>query len=586
MENKVCKQCNGDFVVEDEDSVFYEKISPEFGGKKYLIPSPTLCPECRQIRRLMWRNERSLYKRKCDKTGKDIISIYSPDKTEYKIFDRGEWWKDDWEAMQYGRDYDPTQQFFPQFDQLLKAVPRNSLFNSNTENCDYANYIDSCKNCYMSFVTYYQSENVHYSYWLYNSKNSLDCHIGDKLEKCYNCVLCFNCYDCRDSLKLIDCRNCYYSFGLTGCSDCVLCTNLKHKQYHIENVQYTKAEYEQKLKSFNFNSELKAKQYQEQFKDMTKNVIVKYTNQVNCENCTGNDNYDSKNALDCFMCQNTENSRYSFGQEAAKNCYDSMGGTYEWCYEVNHVGLKANNCLFCSGVLNSTYNMYYSEWCHGCHDCFGCAGLRNKSYCVFNKQFSPEEYGQLVGQIVENMIEAGEWGEFFPVSLSPFGYNETIANYYFPKTREEALSFGAKWQEIDYGIKYDGPFYEPHDDIEKYIQSKDEVDKLLAGILKCEVSGKPFKIMAQELAFYLENKTPIPRRHYDVRFEERFKMRTPNKLWHRQCMCEGQELSVKDQGSSGGCEHEGRCTNMFETTYAPERTEKVYCEGCYRKAVI
>lgn len=432
----------------------------------------------------------------------------------------------------------------------------------------------------MSFVTYYQSENVHYSYWVYSSTNCLDCHICDKIEKCYNCVLCFNCFDCTHSYKLIDCRNCHFSFNLSNCSDCILSTNLKHKQYCIQNIQYTKDEYEQRIKNYNFGSLAKIKEYQQQFNEITKNIIVRYTNQVNCENCTGNDNYDSKNALDCFMCQNTENSRFSFGQEAAKYCYDSMGGTYEWCYEVNHVGLKANNCLFCSGVLNSTYNMYYSEWCHGCHDCFGCVGLRNKSFCVFNKQYSQEEYEKLVGQIVEKMIANQEWGEFFPVSLSPFGYNETIANYYFPKNKEAATKIGAKWQDLDYGIKYAGPFYEPHDDIQKYIDSKEEIDKLLTGILQCEVSGKPFKIMPQELAFYLEQKIPIPKKHYDVRFEERFKMRNPNKLYHRQCMCENKLTG------GNGCSHQGRCTNEFQTTYAPDRPEKVYCEACYQKSII
>ena len=37
------------------------------------------------------------------------------------------------------------------------------------------------------------------------------------------------------------------------------------------------------------------------------------------------------------------------------------------------------------------------------------------------------------------MISTGEWGEFFPSSLSPFGYNETVAQEYFPLTREEVL---------------------------------------------------------------------------------------------------------------------------------------------------
>ncbi|MDP3014199.1 MAG: hypothetical protein Q8M92_08170, partial [Candidatus Subteraquimicrobiales bacterium] len=95
------------------------------------------------------------------------------------------------------------------------------------------------------------------------------------------------------------------------------------------------------------------------------------------------------------------------------------------------------------------------------------------------------------------------------------------------------------------------------------------------GILKCSVSGKPFKIMPQELAFYIEQKLPIPKKHYDVRFQERIANINPRELYHRQCMCE-----------ESGHDHTGKCPNGFETTYAPDRPEKVYCESCYRKTVL
>jgi hypothetical protein len=36
------------------------------------------------------------------------------------------------------------------------------------------------------------------------------------------------------------------------------------------------------------------------------------------------------------------------------------------------------------------------------------------------------------------MKQTGEWGEFFDTSLSPFGYNETVANEYYPLSEEEA----------------------------------------------------------------------------------------------------------------------------------------------------
>ncbi len=98
----------------DKDREFYEKISPTFAGQKYIIPSPALCPEERQRRRLAFRNERKLYHRKCDKTGNQIISMYSPDKP-YTVYDQKVWWGDDWSAMDYGLNFDFDKPFFGQF---------------------------------------------------------------------------------------------------------------------------------------------------------------------------------------------------------------------------------------------------------------------------------------------------------------------------------------------------------------------------------------------------------------------------------------------------------------------------------------
>ena len=54
---KNCQNCKQDFVIESEDFSFYEKMK---------VPPPTFCPDCRLARRLIWRNERTFYKRICD----------------------------------------------------------------------------------------------------------------------------------------------------------------------------------------------------------------------------------------------------------------------------------------------------------------------------------------------------------------------------------------------------------------------------------------------------------------------------------------------------------------------------------------
>jgi hypothetical protein len=66
VEWKTCKASNQPFPITQKDLTFYEKISPTLNGKKYPIPTPTLCPEERERRRLAFRNERKLYRRKCD----------------------------------------------------------------------------------------------------------------------------------------------------------------------------------------------------------------------------------------------------------------------------------------------------------------------------------------------------------------------------------------------------------------------------------------------------------------------------------------------------------------------------------------
>ena len=63
----ICQNCKKDFTIEPDDFGFYEKIK---------VPPPTWCPECRLIRRLVWRNERALYRRVCDLCKKNIIAIF------------------------------------------------------------------------------------------------------------------------------------------------------------------------------------------------------------------------------------------------------------------------------------------------------------------------------------------------------------------------------------------------------------------------------------------------------------------------------------------------------------------------------
>ena len=133
-----CKQCAQTFEIQDNDLEFYKKIN---------VPSPSLCPNCREIRRLCFRNERNLYHRKCDLTGKPILSIYSQDKP-YKVYQKDAWFSDKWDPFEYGKDFDFTKSFFEQFNELLLKTPHPAAgYNADNENCEYCTYQNHSKNC-------------------------------------------------------------------------------------------------------------------------------------------------------------------------------------------------------------------------------------------------------------------------------------------------------------------------------------------------------------------------------------------------------------------------------------------------------
>lgn len=72
-----CIKCQRQFLIIDEEQKFLKEKN---------LALPTMCPSCRQLRRLMLRGgERALYKTKCQQCGKEIVTSYDPQKVSNKI---------------------------------------------------------------------------------------------------------------------------------------------------------------------------------------------------------------------------------------------------------------------------------------------------------------------------------------------------------------------------------------------------------------------------------------------------------------------------------------------------------------------
>lgn len=565
IETKKCQLSGKEFLITNKDRELLNKISPVFSRKNYLLPNPTLCPEERQRRRLSFRNERKLYKSKCSKTGREIISIYSPDKN-YIVYDQKVWWSDDWHASEYWQNFDFNRGFFDQFKALFERAPKLSLLNINCENSEYTNFTHTSKNCYLCVGTT-NSEGVLYSNFVRDVKNIVDStftyeseliYYGMDVTRCYHSFFIKNCVQCQDCFGVEECESCHH---------CIGCYGLKNKEYHIFNKPVSPEEFQKVWKNaLTHGGSIKILQ---DLKKLREKQYVRNMHLINCENCFWDQIDNGKNGYMCFDAKNIDNARYAYF--SPKNihvidCAYTAPLGLEFCGECNSsvwVSYSFGTFHFWHGSHN-----LYSISCQWSDDLFWCVSVKKWKNMILNKVYSRQEYETLCGKIIEHMTSTWEWWEFFPISLSAFWYNETVAQEYFPVSEDEAREKWWKWHEGENKNTYIWEHYKPlpidqYDEKNVWYEiAQKNIDSLLSGILECEVTHKPYKIIKQELVFYIENHLPIPTKHPDERHRERMSLRNPRELHERTCP---------------------ECQRKMVTTYRPERPEKVVCEECYKR---
>ncbi|MFH1444300.1 MAG: hypothetical protein ABIG34_02835 [Candidatus Peregrinibacteria bacterium] len=558
--NSWCKQ---PFEVTEDDLKFYEKVSPIFAGKKELIPPPELCPDCRMQRRVTWRNERTLYHRKCDLTGASIISMYAADKP-FPVYQQKKWWSDEWDPLDYGRKVEFDTPFFDQFKSLFNVVPQMALYNVLCEhNCEYVNIEYDDKNCFMCFGGGY-AEDCYYGTVVIRSKNCVDCMKLNLCEQCYELQYSERCHRCFYSRNLQGCNDCWFCYDCQGCSDCFGCAGLRNKHHYFFNVPLSKSDYEANLHNAQTDCFSSLQTLAARFRrDVLSKVVHRFARILGSEQCSGDYITNSKNCDHCFEIDESRDLKYVTLSEQLKDSRDCYitGWPAELCYDSMSQCVNAYHNCFSNFCWSGSAELLYCDHCFSCQHCFGCVGLRHRTFCILNMQYSKEDYEALVPKIIEHMRRTKEWGEFFPVALSPFTYNESIAQEYFPLSKEEVKKRGWQWREE----KDEMPKVSKVIPAEKLPDSIDDIpDDILHWAIQCKATKRPFRIVKQELDFYRTMHLPLPRLHPDERHRRRMALRNPRKLWKRNCM---------------------KCQKSIETTYSPDRPETVYCEECYLKEV-
>ncbi len=564
-ETKICQNCTQKFTIEPDDFSFYEKIG---------VPAPTFCSTCRLQRRLAWRNDLSFYNRTCDLCNRKIISLHSP-KKKLVVYCNKCWWSDAWDPHTYGRDFDFSRPFFEQFRDLQNVIPQPAMFNDDgvgSINAEYTTNATFTKNMYMGAMTWY-AENCMY---FYNNAGPETSYCTDTVdifnysELIYDSVFLEHCYNCRNAYYSTGLTDCVFVYDCKGCSNCCMCVNLRQKSYCIFNKQFTKEEYQKIMKEYRLDTYSGAEYAKKEFFKFLATQPRRFANIRNCVDSTGDGLWGCKNAKDSCFLRDCEDSRFLFRGNEIKNSYDlTPAGMTDQCYE----GLTPDHDyrVFFSIYSLKSQELTYVENCHSSKYLFGCSAIRHGKYLILNKEYTKEEYEALVPKIIEHMRATREWGEFFPAKFSYFGYNETMAQEHFPLSKEEALRNGYTWfDEIQHTTGKETMLAENMPDA-----IGNTTEEILKEILDCITCERNYKIVPEELQFHQRISAPLPRECFFCRNSRRLKMENPIKLWHRSCMCD-----IPDHG------HENICLNTFETAFAPDRSEIVYCEACYQKEVL
>lgn len=499
----VCHQCQQQFLLEKDD----------------LLPVNN-CPDCFQRLLLSFRNERSLHKRQCDLCKKDFIGVY-PKNSPYTVYCSKCWWSDQWDPYEYQAVYNPNKDFFEQFKELYKKIPHLGMNVTDSINSDYCNFADKLKDCYL-VVNATEDENLYYCERAFKSKDCIDCNGITNCQLCYWCTSCRDCYQTKYSEFCESCTDCDYCYDCKGCQDCFGCFGLRNQ------------------KNCCFNKKCTPKEYQKNIYQFWQQYPHRYANIISCENVTGDNVTRSKNCHHIFDADEMENCKYchvGIKSKEAQYCVPADAAEHSF----NNMSVWEVYNVNCSHTCWYSSDIYYSYGCMSSQNLFGCAGLKKTEFCILNKKYSEEDYKKIKQQIIKQLQETNQYGNFFSISLNPFAYNETIAFDHYPLTKEQAIKLGYSWKE----------------------EENKAIDPILPSCNKCH---KNYKIIKQEEVLYKKLEISLPQNCPNCRYHERFLRHNPRKLCSRICMNK-------------------KCGKKIMSSYAENRSEIIYCNECYNMEI-
>jgi hypothetical protein len=551
---KICVHCGNNFFITEIDKEFLNYFAvPEFNE----------CYLCRRKHKLAFVNYTTFYLRPNDVFGKDEKIISTIDENApFPVYDNEYYYSDLHNPLDFYIEYNDNKTFFENLYELFKICPQPALNQNPTNiNSPYLNGGAHMKDAYYCFGGF-GTEHIAYSMWSLNSRDSHDTLIAIESEKVYDSVFpekSFNSnflYFSRnimDSQFMYDCRN---------CSNCFGCVNLRHKKYNIFNIQYSEGEYFEKIKEYDLANTDILEKVKINFWDFVKKFPIRASHNEHSSNSSGVFILNSNNVNDSVWVINGEHLLNTEFSMSVKDSFDVLISSNsnnlcnvvscdDECFNIKHSS-------FCRNTSNAEYSIFLKN----CKYCFACVGLRDKSYCVFNIQYTKEEYEEKVKYFKNILVSEGLYGSFFPLIFSFYSYNASLAFLIDEdKNKNILLKNGSRFTEPHSNISSDTKLIE----VKGLPKNLNEIDEEIInfGIIGLKTK-RPYKIRKEDLDFYKTHNVYIPLYHPIDRFKSRLDIL--NNFQIKKVVCQ-------------------KCSNIVNSNFS-DKEYIIYCDDCFTKEVI
>ena len=590
-----CKYCGEEYILTDLEKNILDK--EEF---KY----PEHCSLCNLKFLSSFLNDENLYHRKDSKTLEDIISIYSDDyKGEVMNVDDYKKFILDDGGLKYSREI--TNDIFSDFITLFKNFPKASrLVYSELENGIYSSHVWWSKNIYLSYCVFLDCENVFYSFKIINGcTNIFSSHNIINSSNLYYWNYISNSHNIYFWEKINNCSDLLFCNDIHNSKECIFSCNQINSKYKIFNVQYSKEEYQEIKKDIfkRINNKQEFKFLKQKYKKfLQKNLVKQSTNKDKCEQVVWENIFNAKNCINTYLSSWIENciNSMSIWWKSNDHLYNIIASLEGWtncenCVWICSFWLNLYNIFFSFWVVENCKNIYYSYDIELCEEIMFCVWLKNKKYCILNKQYEKNDYFKHKKSIIFKLKKENKWWDPIPLYFLNFPYNDTLAYEYFKVNKiiyndlkEEIIDKNTKWivkifsSDFISDAQFDLWTWEKLNikwrtsnkevNIPKWTETikaselpdiKNTNNTILNKAIICEKTLRPYRIIKQELDFLKKKNLPLPIVHNDYRITKLISRRPVWELYVWKC---------------DKCSKEELISSINKNKY------KIYCKECYK----